>query len=314
MSRFEDAIRRGLRSAQPAATTVVKGTLYFVTDEGVTERSSGTAWEAFTDTGGSGITQLTGNVTAGPGTGSQVATIPNNTVTYAKMQDVSAISKLIGRGAGAGAGDPEEITLGTGLTMTGTTLSSSGGSAGGRVLLATQTAAAQATLDFTTRTASGQSGAIFQSDYDEYLIEIIGLLPATDAVDLYWRFSTDGGSTYDATSKYVSTILAWISSTTATAGEDPAGAVAQFAMRKSGIISNNASYGLDGCIRLAIPGGSKFPRCIGDFGFATNAIVAQAVTHRGIYISSTAINAIRFLFSSGNITSGIVRIYGIAKT
>lgn len=73
-----------------------------------------------------GITQLTGDVTAGPGSGSQAATIPANTVTYAKMQDVSAASKLIGRGD-SGSGDPQEITIGSGLSMTGTTLSSTGG-------------------------------------------------------------------------------------------------------------------------------------------------------------------------------------------
>ena len=60
------------------------------------------------------------------GTGS-IWTIDQNVVTYAKLQDISAVSKLLGRGSLAGAGDPEEITLGAGLTMTGTVLSSSGG-------------------------------------------------------------------------------------------------------------------------------------------------------------------------------------------
>ena len=54
-------------------------------------------------------------------------TIANDAVTYAKMQNVSAASKLLGRGSAAGSGDVEEITLGTGLTMTATTLSASGG-------------------------------------------------------------------------------------------------------------------------------------------------------------------------------------------
>lgn len=60
-----------------------------------------------TNTGDQTIT-LTGNVT-GSGTGSFAATIANNAVTYAKMQDVSATDRLIGRSS-AGAGDPQEIT------------------------------------------------------------------------------------------------------------------------------------------------------------------------------------------------------------
>jgi hypothetical protein len=49
--------------------------------------------------------------------------IVDNAVTYAKMQDVSAASRLIGRGSASGAGDPQEITFGSGLAMSGTVLS-----------------------------------------------------------------------------------------------------------------------------------------------------------------------------------------------
>lgn len=54
------------------------------------------------------------------------AKIQDDAVTYAKMQDVSAASKLLGRGD-SGGGDPQEISLGTGLAMSGTTLSATGG-------------------------------------------------------------------------------------------------------------------------------------------------------------------------------------------
>ena len=59
------------------------------------------------------------------GTGTVWALDPD-TVTYAKLQNTSVPSVLLGRGSAAGAGDPQEITLGTNLTMTGTTLNATG--------------------------------------------------------------------------------------------------------------------------------------------------------------------------------------------
>lgn len=43
---------RGTRAAQPLATDVLDGTLYFVTDEGVIERSNGVVWESYSGAGG----------------------------------------------------------------------------------------------------------------------------------------------------------------------------------------------------------------------------------------------------------------------
>lgn len=63
--------------------------------------------------GDSGITQLTGDVTAGPGSGSQAATIAARAVTFAKLQAIST-SRVLGR-LTAGSGDVEELTItGTG--------------------------------------------------------------------------------------------------------------------------------------------------------------------------------------------------------
>lgn len=59
-----------------------------------------------TDTG---ITQLTADVTAGPGSGSQAATIANDAVTNAKLANM-AQATIKGRQSASGTGDPEDLT------------------------------------------------------------------------------------------------------------------------------------------------------------------------------------------------------------
>jgi hypothetical protein len=104
---------------------------------------------------GSGIRRsaLTGDVTASAG--NNATTIANDAVSYAKMQNVSAASRLLGRGSASGAGDPEEITLGAGLSMTGTELAATGGAGLTEFTEARSTAAPNATVPVHSLTAAG---------------------------------------------------------------------------------------------------------------------------------------------------------------
>ena len=77
------------------------------------------------------LTALTSDVVAS-GTGSVPATIANDAVTFAKMQNIST-NKLLGRST-ASTGDIEELTIGAGLTLSGGTLTNTGTPGSGATL------------------------------------------------------------------------------------------------------------------------------------------------------------------------------------
>jgi hypothetical protein len=82
-----------------------------ITGTGITVTpGAGTIALALTDTDHQDITTTSGGT---------IWTIDPGVVTYAKLQNTNAASVLIGRGSAAGAGVPQEITLGSGVTMVG---------------------------------------------------------------------------------------------------------------------------------------------------------------------------------------------------
>lgn len=124
-----------------------------------------------TNTGDQTIT-LSGDVT-GTGTGSFAATIANDAVTYAKMQNVSATDKVLGRST-AGAGDVEEIAC----------------TAAGRALIDDADATAQrATL-----------GLVIGTNVQAYDAELAAIAGLTSAADKGIQFTGSGtAATYDLT-------------------------------------------------------------------------------------------------------------------
>lgn len=85
------------------------GYLFYETDTGDLYAWDGAAWQQVNVASGAGIDELTGDVTAGPGTGSQAATIAADAVTNAKAANMAQLT-IKGRAAAAGTGDPTDLT------------------------------------------------------------------------------------------------------------------------------------------------------------------------------------------------------------
>lgn len=111
-------------------------------------------------TPGNYITALTGDVTA-TGPGSVAATISSHAVTAAKFRQSAAVS-LVGNST-AGVADVQDITLGAGLSFSGTTLVSTG--SGGTVTSVT------ATLPLTS---TGGTTPVIALNYDNVTITLSG--------------------------------------------------------------------------------------------------------------------------------------------
>ena len=119
-------LRRGTNAGRTAITPA-EGEPIFTTDTKQLYIGDGTTAGGVAVGGGGVSDGDKGDITVS--SSGATWTIDNDAVTYAKMQNVSATSRLLGR-ASSGAGDVEEITIGSGLTLTGTTLGASGGGGG----------------------------------------------------------------------------------------------------------------------------------------------------------------------------------------
>lgn len=166
------------------------------------------------------------------------------------------------------------------------------------VLISTATASSSATIDFTG----------IDSTYSRYVVTINDYFPATDATDLYMRTSANG-STYDSgASDYVYYKNLFV---------DTSGAISVVTAAQVTLAVDHASYGigsgsgegLHGVVNLINPSGTAI-RHFDSFMFSKDAYFYQQINH-GVRNTASAIQAVRFLSSSGNIASGVFKLYGV---
>jgi hypothetical protein len=181
------------------------------------------------------------------------------------------------------------------------------GSGGALIFLEAHTASNSATLDFTT---------FISSTYDEYVFEFVNIIPVTSDVGFRMQMGTGGGPTYDTGANYGWNVFIARAGGTGQNGGDTGQTFIQFTYGSSGTLglNNSANYGYSGQCRLFGPQSAIYKQVTGQGRYYDAEPFVFATIMAGTYISATAVTAIRFLMSSGNIASGIIRVYGIAKS
>ena len=187
----------------------------------------------------------------------------------------------------------------------GTLSSVNSGLKGALTLLSTQTASDSASISFTTQ---------LTSTYDLYIFTFINVNPVTDNTNLMINGSTDGGSNYNA-NKTTSTFGAFHGEGGGTtfqylAGSDVNNSTAF--QKCTGDIGNGADEGSSGEVYLFAPSSTTYAKHFWnrsqEYGAGNQAgdwLMA------GYFNTTSAIDAIQFKISTGNIANGIFKLYGL---
>tara|TARA_R100001509_G_scaffold158620_1_gene124029 strand:+ start:494 stop:1066 length:573 start_codon:yes stop_codon:yes gene_type:complete len=177
---------------------------------------------------------------------------------------------------------------------------------GSMVLISTQTASSSSTISF----ASG-----IDSTYKEYVLKYINVHPSSDAANFQVNFR-DGSTAYDAT-KTTSVFLA---------GNSEDGSTNALEYKASNDLAQSTNFqnlaesvGADndqcasGTLHLFEPSSTTFVKhfiaTTNFYDSGNNSIVFYV---GGYCNTTTAIDGVQFKFSSGNIDSGVFKLYGIS--
>lgn len=171
----------------------------------------------------------------------------------------------------------------------------------GLVHLETQVASGSSSIDFVLTS--------WLSAYRAFKFVLTGVNPATDAVNLFVRTSTNGGSSYDIGASDYSWL--YLGRTDAAASFD-ANDAADNEIEIANSIGNGAAEDLDGEVTLSNPAGTTFHKKI---RFNTEYVAASGAlswtTGTGRRVATADVDAVRFVMSSGNIAAGTFALYGI---
>ena len=177
---------------------------------------------------------------------------------------------------------------------------------GKMILISEQTASGSASISFT-------SG--IDSTYPIYRFEFINIHPQNNNVDFEFNLSTDGGSNYNVT-KTTTLFKPYHdeADTTTTLSYDDGRDIAQGTGYQdiATNFGNDNDQNLAGTLEIFNPSSTTFVKhfiCRTQFTHHADYTVEHYVAGYGN--TTSAIDAVRFQMSSGNIDDGTIKLYGI---
>jgi len=183
---------------------------------------------------------------------------------------------------------------------------------GAMTLIKEQTASSSATISF----VNGTSDVVLDNTYPIYLFKFINCHPATNAVNLSFQCSTNAGSSYGMT--ITNTYFRAYQYEDGSSGSGVGYVDAfDYAQSTSNIMihentGNDNDQSISGEMWLFNPSSTTYVKHYMTRTQNYNGSDITTDAYTAGYINSTDdVDAIKFLFSSGNIDSGTIKLYGI---
>jgi len=172
-------------------------------------------------------------------------------------------------------------------------------SSGGYQFISSIDISSDATAEFT-----GFNSAL----YDSYEFVVSHVLPATDGTFLYMRTSSNGGTSYDSGNGNYTTANSYDAYNTGSRGGSNTTNV--MVLAPTGVGTASGEQGVSGVVELFSPHTTKRTYLSSDIVYEGSDGKHYRTTGVGARLTNAVVNGIQFYYSSGNLASGTITMYG----